>query len=70
MKRKTRKDKEKIYKEKYDDIPKDYNERLEYIIDNYNVSEKQFDDIINRKNNMENILELLLIDCLVIGTIY
>ena len=38
MKRKTRKDKEKIYKEKYSDIPKDYNERLEYIIDKYNVN--------------------------------
>ena len=59
MKRKTRKDKEKIYKEKYSDIPKDYNERLEYIIDKYNVSEKQFNDIIYRKRNMEHNLEFL-----------
>ena len=59
MKRKTRKDKEKIYREKYDNIPKDYNERLKYIIDKYNVSEKQFNDIIYRKRNMEYNLEFL-----------
>ena len=59
MKRKTRKDKEKVYKEKYDNIPREYDERLGYIIDKYNVSEKQLNDIIYRKRNMEYNLEFL-----------
>ena len=33
MKRKTRKEKQRIYEEKYNNIPRDYNQRLEYIID-------------------------------------
>ena len=59
MKRKTRKEKQRIYDEKYSNIPHDYNERLEYIIDNYNVSEKQFSEIIHRKRNMEENLDFL-----------
>ena len=59
MKRKTRKEKQKIYQEKYSNIPQDYDQRLEYIIDKYNISEKQFSDIIFRKRNMEQNLEFL-----------
>lgn len=59
MKRKNRKEKQKIYNEKYGNIPREYDERLEYIIDKYNISERQFNDIIYRKRNMEQNLEFL-----------
>ena len=59
MKKKNRKIKALIYQEKYGDIPKEYEDRLEYMIDKYNISEKQFDSIIDRKQNMEYNLQFL-----------
>ena len=59
MKRKTRKEKQKIYDEKYNNIPRDYIDRLDYIINKYDISEKQFSDIIYRKRNMEYNLNFL-----------
>ena len=40
------------YKEKFGDIPKDYTERLNYMIEKYHVSPKQMDQIIEKKRNM------------------
>lgn len=51
---KNRKQKQAIYDQKYSEIPRDYNERLHWMIDNYKVSEKQMDQIIYRKRNIEN----------------
>lgn len=53
MKRKSRKAKEKIYKEKYDDIPRDFQERLGYMYDKYNLTEKKQEEIIKKKETME-----------------
>ena len=49
---KTRKQKEAEYKEKYNDIPRDYRDRLEWMIDNYHISEKNMQEIIERRDNM------------------
>src|SRR5574344_262386 len=49
---KSRHQKEIEYKEKYDDIPKDYKERLSYMKDLYHLSDKAMDDIIQRRNNI------------------
>lgn len=40
------------YEEKFSEIPKDYNERLNYMIDKYHVTPKQMDQIIEKKRNM------------------
>ena len=56
---KTRKMKEALYNEKYLDIPRDYNERLLWMIDNYHITESQMDQIIYRKRNMEENLYFL-----------
>ena len=45
------------YDKKYSGIPRDYNERLKYMIDLYNLSEKQMDKIIMRKRAMEYSME-------------
>ena len=55
---KSRKEKESEYKMKYGEVPKDYNDRLSYMVDKYNVKEKQMDQIIQRKNNMMNNLSM------------
>lgn len=53
---KNRKEKQKEYFEKYHDIPIDYNDRLNWMIDNYNLSSMKMNMIINKKRNMENSL--------------
>lgn len=40
----------KEYELKYGDIPKDYNDRLSYMVDKLNVNEKKMNEIINTKN--------------------
>lgn len=54
---KTRKQKEAEYKEKYNDIPRDYRNRLEWMINNYHISEKNMQEIIERRDNMMNHIE-------------
>lgn len=56
MKTKTRKQKQKEYSEKYGDIPIDDNERLEYIIDIYNITEKKMEEILAKRDEMLNNL--------------
>lgn len=53
---KNRKQKQQEYLSKYQSIPVDYNERLNYMIDKYNLSPKQMRHIIEKKDNMLNNL--------------
>lgn len=54
--RKSRKQKQIEYDIKYREIPRDYQKRLEYMTEKYNLSEKKMEEIINKKNYMENNL--------------
>lgn len=49
---KNRRQKEKEYQEKYGNIPVDYEQRLRYMIDMYNLSPKKMDEIIEKRNRM------------------
>lgn len=40
------------YEQEYGDIPKDYTERLAWMVDKYKLSSKQMENIIEKKNNM------------------
>lgn len=51
---KNRKEKQNEYIKNYSDIPKDYEDRLIYIKDKYKLSERNMQEIIDRKNNMIN----------------
>lgn len=53
---KTRKQKLSEYSQKYDNIPRDYEDRLNWMIDKYNLSPKQMDQIIEKKRMMEMYL--------------
>ena len=52
MKRKTRKQKEEIYKEKYGDIPIDYEERLAWMYDTFHITENKANQILDARNQM------------------
>lgn len=56
MKRKSRQIKLDEYQEKYSHIPKDYNERLSWMYDNMNISEKKAAEIYDKRNMMVNSL--------------
>ena len=43
---KSRAEEQKEYDIKYADVPRDYNERINWMIDKYNVSPKMMDNII------------------------
>lgn len=49
---KNRKEKQNEYKHKYADIPINYNERLLYMCNLYNISEKRMEEILIKKSNM------------------
>lgn len=51
-KSKNRKQKQAEYESNYANIPLDYNERLNYMCDTYNVSESKMDEILTKRNNM------------------
>ena len=53
---KTRNQKQKEYQFKYSEIPKEYNERISWMIDKYHLSSNRMDDIIYKKRNMETVL--------------
>lgn len=59
MNNRSRKDKQKEYNEKYGDIPKDYTERLNYMIDLYNISESKMNEIVLKRMNMQNNLSYI-----------
>lgn len=52
----SRKIKEEVYQSKYGHIPKEYDERLKWMIDTYNLSPKKMDEILAvRDNYMQNL---------------
>lgn len=57
MKRKNRVQKHNEYVEKYGNIPIDYNERLNYLYENLNISESQAFDILAKRDRMIQSLE-------------
>ena len=54
---KSRKQKEKIYNEKYKDIPTDYLERLNWMYDKYHLNMKKAVNIIKKRNEMLETLK-------------
>ena len=54
---KSRAEEQKEYDIKYADVPRDYNERIHWMIDKYNVSPKMMDNIIEKKRHMEYNLQ-------------
>ena len=52
IKIKTRKQKTEIYNQKFSTIPKDYQERINWIIDTYKISDAKLKDIIDTKDKM------------------
>lgn len=54
--RKNRKQKQIDYEQKYYGIPLDYRDRLEYMIDKFNVSENKMQEILEKKLMMQNNL--------------
>lgn len=54
---KTRKQKQEEYEIKYSHIPRDYNERISYLIDKYRLSPNKMDEIIDKKRNIETNLQ-------------
>lgn len=64
LKSKTRKQKEKEYSEKFGEIPIDDIERLNFMIDKYNLSENKMNEILNKRNEMIN--NLFFYECTVV----
>lgn len=54
---KTRKEKSEEYDIKYSHIPKDYHERLLYLINKFKLSSSKMEEIIDKKRSIENILQ-------------
>lgn len=54
--RKNRRIKSKEYEQKYGHIPVNYDDRLRWMIDHYNLSEKQMDLILEKRQSMLNNL--------------
>lgn len=54
--RKTRRIKSTEYEQKYGHIPVNYDDRLRWMIDHYNLSEKQMDLILEKRQSMLNNL--------------
>ena len=52
MKRKTRKQKEAEYKEKYQDIPIDYRERIAWMYDKFHITDNKAQQIMNTRNDL------------------
>lgn len=53
----TRKQKQKIYEQKYSQIPIDYNERLNWMIDQYHISPSKMQEILDKRSTMMNNLQ-------------
>lgn len=57
MSPKTRKQKLDLYQQKYSQVPIDFSERLNWMIDQYHLSPKKMDEIIAKKYEMERYLK-------------
>lgn len=64
IKSKNRQQKQKKYNEKYGNIPIDYNERLEWMVDHYNLSSAKMDEILEARYNA--LSNLFFYECEVI----
>lgn len=56
MRYKSRKKKQSEYDIKYSNIPKSYNERLEWMYNNFNISDKKAESILRTRESMINSL--------------
>lgn len=54
---KSRKQKAKLYEERYSDIPRDYQERLEWMYDRYHLTPSKADAIYAARNQMVDTLQ-------------
>lgn len=54
---KNRKQKMSEYLQKYSDIPKDYNERLDYLLSLYNLSDNRMIELVDKKRVMESTMQ-------------
>lgn len=54
---KSRKEKAEEYDIKYSHIPRDYNERILYLIDKFHFSPTKMDEIIEKKRNIQTVLQ-------------
>lgn len=61
---KKRKDKQKLYEEKYSHIPRGYNERIEFIVNQKQLSESKMDEIM--KSISEEMQNLYYTDFIVV----
>lgn len=52
----NRKQKQKVYQEKYGSIPIDYRERIEWMIDKYKLSSSKMDEILEKRFRVMNNL--------------
>lgn len=53
---KSRKNKQKLYDKLYNHIPKDYDERLEWMVDQFHLNSMKMDSIIGKYNTMKKQL--------------
>ena len=56
-KQKSRKEKLEEYELKYANIPRDYDSRLAWLIDQFKLTPNRMDEIIEKKRNMETNLQ-------------
>lgn len=49
----TRQEQAELYDKQFSDIPRDYNERIAWMIDKYHLSVRQMEEIVNKKRAME-----------------
>ena len=61
---KRRKEKRKLYEEKYSHIPREYNERIRWIVNQKQLSESKMDEIM--KSISEEMQDLYYTDFIVI----
>lgn len=64
----NRKEEQEKYDKLYSDIPRDYEERLSWMVDKYKVSPKMMDNIITKKRQMQS--NLMYYDYMVIEYAY
>lgn len=55
----NRKQKAEIYQQKYGTIPVDYRDRMRYLLDLYNINEKQAQDILHKRDQILKNLEFV-----------
>lgn len=54
---KSRKQKAKLYEQKYNDIPRDFNQRIQWMYDHYHMTDSKVCSIIDMQNQMMNSMQ-------------